>query len=47
MHMSLWKNGKNIVSSNSSPKNMSDTAKSFVAGILNSFRALVIFLAPT
>ena len=48
VHMSLWKDGKNIVASVDNPtSDISATAQSFIAGILRSYRALVAFLAPT
>lgn len=47
MHMSIWKDGVNMVPSEKDGKEQSDTCKSFMAGILESLDALTIFLAPT
>lgn len=48
VHMSLWKNGKNVVASDDNPSGeISLIAQNFIAGILKSFRALLALMAPT
>lgn len=53
VHLSLWKDGKNITASETKLPNydtvdpVHPTTQQFIAGILQSYRALSIFLAPT
>ena len=46
-HLSLWKNGKNVIGDPTSRLGVSPDAESFIAGILNNYEALFHFLCPS
>ncbi|WDI42188.1 glutamine synthetase family protein [Bremerella sp. P1] len=47
LHLSLWKDGKNIFPDASGPGGLSDTALSFLAGVLEHLPALAAIVAPS
>eukprot|EP01015_Nassula_variabilis_P010052 TRINITY_DN1801_c0_g1_i3.p1 TRINITY_DN1801_c0_g1~~TRINITY_DN1801_c0_g1_i3.p1 ORF type:complete len:183 (-),score=30.93 TRINITY_DN1801_c0_g1_i3:61-609(-) len=47
VHASLWKDGVNILNDGPKGRNLSETANSFIAGILKHIKALMAFTAPT
>jgi glutamine synthetase len=47
IHMSLWKDGKNITGDKSRKYGISEAIESFMAGILSQYSALFHFLCPS
>jgi glutamine synthetase len=47
MHVSLWKGGKNVFEDPENPQGLSQTALSFIGGLIHSADALAAFLNPT
>ena len=47
VHMSLWKNGKNVTGSKKTQNMMSTEGESFMAGILKHLDALFHFMCPS
>jgi glutamine synthetase len=46
VHLSLWKDGKNVLGDMNKKYGLSDAGQNFIAGILHHYKALVHFLAP-
>ncbi|PQO35603.1 glutamine synthetase family protein [Blastopirellula marina] len=47
LHLSLWKDGRNIFPDPKGPGELSDTARSFIAGVLEHLPALAAVVAPS
>ncbi|WP_230269153.1 glutamine synthetase family protein [Blastopirellula sediminis] len=47
LHLSLWKDGKNIFPDPAGPGGLSETARSFLAGVLEHLPALAAVVAPS
>ncbi len=47
VHQSLWKNGKNVFYDAKDPHHMSDTMKSYIAGLLHCLPQILPMFAPT
>lgn len=47
VHMSLWKDGKNITVDQSQKYKISDEANSFFASLLEALPAMISLIAPT
>ena len=47
LHLSLWKNEKNLIPGRKEPHGLSKTASSFIAGLLNHLPALMAITTPS
>lgn len=47
MHLSLWKNGENVLAEKGGRWNLSDAGESFIAGVMEHLPALMAFTTPT